>query len=109
MTLDMWGMGLPAYTCFVFFVHYQFISQMRDWNKVVRFFVCLIVFFYFGTVVVAHLVPRASWTFYGHMTEIASSPICYLVMPPALFIMVLPFMLERMYHRYIKHPILFKH
>ena len=109
MTLDMWGVGFPAYTCFVFFVHFQYISSMRDWNKVNCFFVALIIFFFFGTIAVAQRIPRASWTFYAHMLEILSTPMYYLVIPPALFIMVLPFMLEKLYHRYIKHPVLYKH
>ena len=45
-TLDQYGMGFATYTCFVLMVHVLWITQIRDWNKVIRICVLIIILFF---------------------------------------------------------------
>jgi len=52
-TLDQYGMGFATYTCFVIMVHTLWISQIRDWNKVLSIFVLIVVLFFPFAILVA--------------------------------------------------------
>jgi len=95
-TLDMYGMGFATMSSFVFFTHFLFAGQIRNWNRVIKVFVCIVASLYPLTIIVAQSVPIIG-NFYKHIFEVLHLPLFWLAIPPALFMMVLPFYLERCY------------
>ena len=53
-TLDQNGMGFATFTCFIFMVHILWISQIRDWNKVLIFAVGLTMIMFPVTVLMSN-------------------------------------------------------
>ena len=52
--LDQYGIGFPTYTCFVIMVHILWLSQIRDWNRAIIIFSCVIMSFFPLCLVIAN-------------------------------------------------------
>lgn len=107
-TLDQYGMGFATYTCFVFMVHTLWISQIRDWNVVIRTFV-LIVMLFFPLAILTAQNSKLVGNFYKHILEVIRLPLFWLSIPPTLMIMVTPYYLERLYWQLYRFPRIFQH
>lgn len=103
LTLDQYGVGLATMTSFVVFTHMLLLGQMRDWNKVIIIITSVIIGFYFIALLVAQNNPLLG-TFHKHLIEVISQPLFWLSIPPAVFLMILPYYFERLYWRLLRHP-----
>lgn len=52
-TLDQFAMGFATFTSFVFMVHIVWVSQMRDWNRLLVIFVVTIISLYPVSIIMA--------------------------------------------------------
>ena len=105
--LDLYGTGLACFMSFVFVVHALFFQNIRDWNKALRRFVILILFF-FILVFLLMGMSNASSIFSRYLYEVLSSALFWLTIPVTVFLMVLPYTLERLWRQLLRHPQFYK-
>ena len=95
--MGLYELGFATQSSFIILCYLNFALYISDWNKLIRVFFSCNIGFYLLTIVMAQFLPAVSQDLYKHMFDVISLPKLWLALPPTIFIIYLPFYLEKSY------------
>ena len=90
-------MGIATQFTFIGISHLLFMSQIRDYNKVMRIFITVVFCTLILVLIIGHGFPHGSPHFYRRVFEVLTLPLFWLTLPAALTLMFIPYYCERVY------------